>query len=466
MQNSRLLQLFQSLNKKDLRELRKFVHSPFFNQRQDVIDLMDYMTRHCPFRRPKLLERKTIFAHIFPNETYDEKKLGYAMTFLHQAIKRFLAYQNFAADEVLHQIHLTNALRQKGLNRHFESELKVAQQLLKKQPLRNIAYHYQNYRLYFEHYEFTNNKSRTAAESFQELSDEMTVFFMASKLKQSCTALSHQNVSKTYYQQDLLKAVLEQVEQKNYDDVPAISIYYNGYMALTAERHWPYFQQLRQLIQQFYTQFPKNELKDIYLLAINYCIRHYNAGEKSILEDLLDLYKEGLNRKIFIENGLLSRFTYKNIAMTGLGLGDFDWVESFLYEYKKYIESAYRENTFNYNLAILYYRKPDYDKAMRLLRQAEFDDLLHNLEARKMLLKIYFDLEELEALFSLLDSFKNFIYRQKDLGYHRANYLNLVRFTHKLLQLKPYDKAAKMQLKLEIEGTKSVAEKEWLLQQF
>lgn len=102
---------------------------------------------------------------------------------------------------------------------------------------------------------------------------------------------------------------------------------------------------------------------------------------------------------------------------------------------------------------------------MHLLRQAEFDDLLHNLEARKMLLKIYYDLEEIEALLSLLDSFKNFIYRQKGLGYHRDNYLNLIKFVHRLLQLNTYDKMAKEVLKEDLKSVKAVAEKAWLLEQ-
>lgn len=465
MQKSRLIEIFKSLTKAEQRDLRKFVQSPFFNQRQDVVLLLNYLIKWQPFKKAKTLEKTRVFAKIFPAQSYDEKRLGYAMTFLHQAIKDFLAYQNFAKNEVLQQTHLINALRQKGLHRHFESELKVAQQNLVRQSLRNIGYHYQNYRLHFERYEFTNSKSRTTAESFQELSDEMTTYFMASKLKQSCTALSHHRISKTSYQQDLLPEVLTQAATKKYEHIPAISIYYQAYLALTARESKPYFDQLRVLIRRYAAQFPKNELRDIYLLAINYCIQHYNEGQAAILQDLLHLYQEGLEAEVFIEHGWMSRFTYKNIAMTGLGLKAFDWVERFLYRYKDNIEPQYREHTFNYNLAILYYRKPDYDKAMRLLRQAEFDDLLHNLEARKMLLKIYYDLGELEALLSLLDSFKNFIYRQKGLGYHRANYLNLIKFVHRLLQLPAYDKLARKTLKEDIEKVNVLAEKAWLLEQ-
>jgi len=39
-----------------------------------------------------------------------------------------------------------------------------------------------------------------------------------------------------------------------------------------------------------------------------------------------------------------------------------------------------------------------------------------------MLLRTYFELEEYDALFSLLDSSEAYIRRQKGMGYHRSHY--------------------------------------------
>ncbi|NJN34401.1 MAG: hypothetical protein HC817_09275 [Saprospiraceae bacterium] len=45
MQGSQLLELIKSLNKHDMRELRKVVRSPYFNQREDVIQLYDFIEK-------------------------------------------------------------------------------------------------------------------------------------------------------------------------------------------------------------------------------------------------------------------------------------------------------------------------------------------------------------------------------------------------------------------------------------
>ena len=80
-----------------------------------------------------------------------------------------------------------------------------------------------------------------------------------------------------------------------------------------------------------------------------------------------------------------------------------------------------------------------------------------------MLLRIYYDLGESDALDSLLDSFSIFLRRRRDIGYLRQNYLNLIRFTKKLLQIPKEDKVARAKLRVEIEGAKALAEREWLL---
>ena len=180
--------------------------------------------------------------------------------------------------------------------------------------------------------------------------------------------------------------------------------------------------------------------------------------------EAFELYKEGMELEVFIEKGILSRFTYNNVVISGLLLKEFQWVEAFIYDFKNYIEERFRESTFNYNLANLYFRKPDYPKAMELLQRVEFDDVMHNLNARRMLLKIYFESEEFDALDSHLTSFKNYIYRHKELGgSHRNSYLNLIKFTNKLLNVNLLDDFEFDKIKLEIEMTEPVAEKNWLL---
>jgi tetratricopeptide (TPR) repeat protein len=124
-----------------------------------------------------------------------------------------------------------------------------------------------------------------------------------------------------------------------------------------------------------------------------------------------------------------------------------------------------RENIYRYNLAIFYFRQDAYDKAMELLRAVHFEDIQYELNARRMLLKIYYEIQSFEALDSLLDSFSQFLRRRKELGYHRENYKNLIAIVRQMLRLHPGDTAAKQALHKKAASMEALVEKSWVLGQ-
>ncbi|MBI1225003.1 MAG: hypothetical protein GC192_07170 [Bacteroidetes bacterium] len=465
MQKSRLYEIFTTLTKTEQRELGKFVRSPVFNQRQDVVDLYDYLYQNSPFKDERTVHRERVFAAIFSNEKFDAAKFDYTMSFLFTVVKDYLVHQEQEADPIGQGVLLTRALRKRNLGRIFEKELKTTEKNLDNQPFRDAEYHFHSFQLHLEKHSFAKQESRTSMTSFQEFSEALTHYFLAKKLWEACTLVTHRAVSKVEFEDGaVIAAVLQLVEHGSYRDTPAVNLYYHCYKALTEQDSLPWFEALRSLMRQHRVSLPPSEAKDLYLVAINYCIGRSNRGERAFLQEAFELYKEGLAAGAFLDNNTLSRFTYNNITMAGLLLKDFAWVENFLHEYRDFIEPKYRESTFNYNLAIFYFQKPDYERAMELLQQADFDDLNHNLSARRMLLRIYFEQNEREALSSLIPSFKNFIYRHRELGaVPKSSYLNLLRFSSRILAIDPNDKELIGALKKDVEATEQVAEKAWLL---
>ena len=465
MKDSRLLEIFQQLSSKEIRVLEKFVNSPFHNQRPDVILLYNYLRQFVQNPAKIMLQKEAVFPRIFPNEPFSEKKIRYTMSFLYQTIKDFLAIQEFQINPINSQIAVVQAFRKKGVGKLFEQELKTSTTLLKKSPLRNQTYYFQNYLLQNERYLFTTSQTRGEAFGLIESSEHLDQFFIINKLRQSAEILSHQSLDNTQFQPDFLSDVLAYLVKNGTTNNPAIAIYYHCYQVLAEAATLNYFQNLRQLIAKYSHCFPIRELQDIYTFAINYCIKRLNAQALDFGREALILYKEGLQQQIFFENGILSRFNYKNIVALGLGLKEFDYVADFIETYKPYLEKKYRASAYCYNLALLHYRMANYGKAMELLQQVGTKDVFNNLTARRMLVIIYYDQGDFDALYSLLDSFQNYIYRKRGLGYHRKLYLNFIKFTRKLLQLEGMTGTQVSALQEEILSTGNVTEREWLLAQ-
>lgn len=464
MHKTKVFQLIKPLSKKDQRALRKFLDSPYFNQREDVIQLFEYILKLL--KKPQVessLEKA--FQHIFPEQSYDAQQFRYTMSFLVVLIKEFFVLEHQKEASIEKQLTLCRSLRKRGFTQLFEQEWKQLKKMQQSQDLRNYKYHLNNYNIAFEYYEHFLQHSRHGKIYLPEMAEELSHYVIAAILRHSCLILAMKNLWDQDFKLDLLEEVLSSVRQESYDDIPAIAIYYHGYCALSNLENEDNFLQLKDLIYKHWEQFPKDEIRDIYLMAINYCIKQLNRGARHYIQEALDLYRSGLENKSLLEDGFLSSFNYKNVLRLGMGLQEYDWVEKFMEEYKDYLHPKEKENTYVYNLAFFYFQKPDYDRAIDLLQKVEFKDVFNNLDARRMLLRIYFELKEFDALDSLLDSFKTYIHRQKDIGYHRNNYLNLIRFVRKILQLQPSDKSERLQLRQKIESTKAIAEKEWLLQQ-
>lgn len=80
-----------------------------------------------------------------------------------------------------------------------------------------------------------------------------------------------------------------------------------------------------------------------------------------------------------------------------------------------------------------------------------------------MLIATYYELNEYDALESLLQAFKMYIRRERSLPVERKNhYLNLIKFTNTLIKIPHKEKKKLEKLYQEIKDTKGIVSKPWL----
>ena len=466
MNKSHLINILRACSRKELRELSKWLRSPAHNQRQDVVRLFDYLIEDDRLYKDAFLEKSSIFPWVHPKETFDDAKLRQTIYFFMKAMEEFLIYTEITQDEIYSKTALARVYRKKKLSRTFEKNMRLAQKLQEKLPIRN-GHHLRNeYLLQQEMYTYNSElKERTTSFNLQEVSDALDATYIADKLRQSCFILAHQNVYQTQYEVGLLNDVLKYVEERDFLKIPAIAIYYYGYRAIKEKGNEHYFQHLKKEIVQNGHLFPRAEIRDIYLMAINYCIGQINAGVEAFIQAAFELYREGFEQGVLIENKNVSRWTFLNAVINGLKLQEYDWVENFIHDNQIYLEENNRHSVVCYSKARLYYEKGDYDQSMHFINEAEYDDILINLNAKTILFKMYYEQEEYDALESLLESIRNYLVRKKVMGYHKSNYQNIIRYTKKLLKANPYNQNQKIKLQEEIKAANPLTEREWLLEQ-
>ena len=119
----------------------------------------------------------------------------------------------------------------------------------------------------------------------------------------------------------------------------------------------------------------------------------------------------------------------------------------------------------SFNLSQLYLYQKKYPKVISILQEVEYNDYMTNLAAKSTLIGAYYEVGEIDPLSSLLESFRVYLNRNNEIPIARKIlYKNLIKFTKKLISLAPSDNKKLLVLKQEVETTKNIASRDWLLE--
>lgn len=462
--NYKLFEIIEVLTKKEVKQLRKLLRSPFFVIREDVKQLFSVLEKEFLQKR-KIPSLEVLHKKTFPSKRMNENRIRGTMSDLLELIEELLAINHRQKDKLKTKLLVSAIYRQRKLKKSYNTNITKISHLLEQHPKRNASYFQQMLEFQVEKMKYQIASQRTEYLYFQEISETNDVLYLIQKLQNACSQLSHQSVFKTEYDYGLLKYFSDEIENhKAYMDIPAIAIFYYCFRFLTEKNNLSYFQKFKSQLSIHKSLFTKEELQAPYRLAINFCIRNLNQGDKYYAREGLDLYREGLEEKILLENDLIPRFTFNNMIAMALALEEFDWIDLFIQSNADKLDEDFKEQTINFNLARLAYARKNYNKALLHLQSSEYKDLVNNLISKMLLIKIYFELKEFESLYSQLDSFQQFIRRREVSDYHRTNFMNIIRYIRKIMDVPSFAKNEQQQLYQQILEEPILSEREWLLQ--
>lgn len=459
MEKSNLVQTLQTFFRAEWRDFEKWLQSPAHNVNAEVVQLFQLL--RLRIQRAQGLETPELGKAIAPGKAQQTEHLHHLKSYLMKALEDFLLWNEWNKDPADRQQALAGIFRQRNLPKLAQRAQKQATETLEASPSRNLAFFEKNLRLEYESLRLSELENTAQSHDLQSLMDAQDVRFVVEKLQTGCLLLSQQAVSPRQYDSGLLETLLAYLENHRYLDIPMVALYYHGYLAQLSEEE-SHFRRLKALLEAHGPDFKGEELRNLYLLAINFCIRRLNRLERSYLREVFELYQSGLAFGAFLQHGRLSRFTYTNIAQAGMGLGEFEWVAGFLEQYKAFLAPELQEPVSRFSLARLYYETGRRAEAMDCLLRIEHDDIIHNLAAKILLAKIFYEEGALNALDSLLDTISAYIRRKKVLGYHRDSYLGFVKIMRLIVSLDLSRSENRRKVRERIAGLKVLAEREWL----
>ncbi len=465
MRDSKLYKALVQLSGHELNKLHRFVLSPYFNRNTALISLFEWIKEDLKSKHDAPTKER-LWEICYPGEPYDDGRFRKLQSDLLKLVEEFYAQEAFESNPIHKAKYLLEAIQDRELDILQSGALKTAIKLSEDQSLKPAS-------LYFYQYEIEQNKfyinrrhtERSSKSNIESIALNLDRFYLAEKLRYYCTILNHQHLTSLNYEMLFINEIIKHVENHDYSDVPPIVLYHQILLTYREPENKLHYDHLKELINKHIHLFPEHEAKEIIDAALNYSIKRMNSGEEEYVREAFDLYCSSLDSGLLLVKGQITPWSFKNIVTAGLRLKEFDWIENFITTRGNLLEPKYRDNAISFNLAQLYFYKKNYQQVIQLLSTVEYDDITYNLNSKTLLMASYYELDEIEALGSLLDAFRVYLVRNKELPTtRRKHYLTTISIVRKLAKIPHGNRTEAEKLQNEVDATQGVVSKNWILE--
>lgn len=464
----KLYRLLQSFSSEEWKEMDIYLKSPALNTNDKAYQLFKILTKYKNNFEQFEANKQTHFKQLFPEKlAYKDANMRVLTSSLTKLIEDFLAFNQYKNDAFYRKQKTLQSLLEKRLDKDYYQLLNKVQRIYQDQREQSVDDYLHKYFLEESIYQFNIlSKEHPVKTSLQKVVDYLDTYFLANKLRYCCAILTRQNIHSVQHEIAMFNELLALLEENQFSDIPLIQYYYKFLLLLIEEEKEENFFELKALLlsdkKKVLTQDDKRYL---FTGGINYCSRKIKGGKANFYQHLFDLYREMLDTDILMVGRYIKPAHYNNLVYTALRLKKFDWTKQFIMDNKALLPPNIKESTYHYNLANYYFSTGNYHKSIQNLLLVQFDNIYSHIQSKKLLLQAYYELNESEALFSLVGNFRDLVRRKAQISErNRQAYRNFIHFTVTLYRIKESRGRRKITQKLikEINAEQVVIDKVWL----
>ena len=459
MTDSKIYNVLTHFDKVEQNRLRKYIRSPYFNANETLMIFYDILAERINENgKATVLTKENIWTQLYPNETFNDVRFRKLSSDLLKLIEGFLSQQIYDEKPLQKANFLLEAIHAKKIEKLYNSAIRQTQLISELQNERPASYYYNQFEIQKKLYDLNETEmKRFEKTNIEDIINNLDYFYLAEKLKWYSSILVQQTLVSHEYKLLFIDEIIKHLNKHTYDNVPLIRIHYLAYLTHAESENELHYHELKSTLAKYWKTMKPTEAKEAYTHLLSYCSKKSNQGNSFFLRDYVDLSKELLKTDILWADGEIYPWYFRNAILISLRLGEYEWAENFLNQYGDKLPADFKKNALSYNRALIFFYQKKYDKVISLLQSVEYDDLVYNLSSKSILLAVYYELDEDDALVSLMDSFKIFLQRHKEISAtQRVHYLNLMKYIKKLLKLIPGDQKEIAKIKQEIEDDKKV----------
>ncbi len=480
MVHRKLLEILSRLGRDEHKRLRKFLHSPYFDQDrnpEELANLYDYIMEKGADEQNPALSKEEVFKHFFPGKVFRAKEktaLDTIASALFAQVKRYLTQSLLEKEsgETKENIALLQFYNIHGLEDRFENTLKAARKTLNANPYRNHQHYFNESKLELEAMQFQLLYNRLEDDAnMMAYSRSQDTYFVLSKLDFACSYFNLQGQVQRQFFLDapILKAAQQLSETAAFLEIPLIQIYTLILDLLLAKKELQagHLIQLENLCEKYKDQIDADVLKELKSYSRILSTRAYlKSGKDADRQQLFELYQKHYEEKSFFSNGMILAPALKNLITFGLKLQQFDWAQRILEDNppEKIYGTRFPQDVYNVCAAQYHFNKKEYDTALEKLTYRHFENPHLGIFSDVILVQIYYETKN-ELVEYRLKALEQKVRRTKLSPAVKSRYYNFVKSLEKIIKYSwERDVRKTDKIRQEIISTPSIIEREWLLE--
>lgn len=458
---SKIYTIYSCLSKKQLKRLELFFQSRFLVSNVIHLELFYSIKTNNKFKAKE---------DFFKNKhNINDSKMNKLISEHFDYLKKFLSLENNS----IHEIDKLSAISTINLDSKFiDTEIRKTRKELDKLKTENyynyILDDYNLTRIEMNSYlRLTKVPLEKIKEKFLNQNTTLDNFYLWNKVRLLCSYYSLNSVLNfekvTLLQQEVESLLLNDVNKFSL----AIVLYWNIIQIRKDVNNIELFEQLLEKIStEDFLKLQYSDQSEIYQYIIGLCIiMIVRKNQTQFNISLFNLYNTALEKGYLTNNQhLITQRTFKNIVRCALNNNQFEWTKNILKKTVNLIQEKDIENALAYNYGVYYYYTKEYEKSLRSFSQLPYDNLFYAVDLRTFLIRLYFELEEIDSLFSLIESFRAFL--KRNTSYSKVmitsfrNFLNAIK---KIAETNPRDFKKLKKLQIKVIELNPVIEKKWIL---
>lgn len=413
MKELKLTEILASFTAEEIKRFKKFVESPYHNGSVNVISLIREVIKFYPEFSSKNYNLKYIHGKIFKDKIYHEGVMRNLVSDLYKLSESFLVVDGLLKNKTEYELALMKRFKENQLDDLFHLNYKKI-----RADLDNIKkddnYFFNLYLLENDLWSLfiVDKKAGKKHEEFiygtVENTKQLVKFFLARILKSYCSIVSNAVNFKVKPELNFYNEIKNHIEKNNYEDTPVISLYFNSLKLALGEEKENTFKKLHSVIKENKEILHHDDLHVIYINLLNNSIskKDYRTCFGLIKEIYAGQYFSRIGKEMYMEYGF-----YSAAIHTAIFLKEFDWVDNFVKTSKSKINPPHRDNSFHYHLALIEFKRKNFDIALEILSKLNPNDFFFLVYTQRLRLAVYYELGNTEEIFYLMDTYKHTLSR-------------------------------------------------------